>query len=973
MRPFRLLLLALLALLAACTSDGPEELDPADVKAGDLYGFWSTPIEGGAVRVFRFAASDGYYAEIAGKADVYLVYTLGPNGEYALVEQAGTFQLSEGKLLTTAIYEANPFIGPASYSNAIQSFRVKTDMALESKGAPDGKRLYTFGAACPRPARADGWREGGVFEGSGEKRAASYFQGPVSVAVDAEGEPHTVVGSGDRNWGTTYSSPRESCEWRHLDFAGLAGLVAMKITRDQRIVIAYVENTAAELWVASIPVAAPVKTKEAWTREKVAPLGNYSALQFDEGPDGTLFLASMDTAGKASVAVRSAQGWTVEPLTGVFSAFGSHFTFPGGVPTLFATGNDPAGPWLLSTRTAPGRWTTTPAEGPACAGPRVQAPDGTEHVLCSKAVFCTGQRSDSELTLWSRAPAAPWTSRSLGTGTLPRMEMDAAGKLYVSARWRGHDIDPFFVLTNASGRWRSPHPLRLGEQTAGGPIRTTQTWQNGDLAIAPDGTVHLISKDGRRQSGPSRDLGRTVSVKVDFALDAPGLVEADVPFRCTSDCTQQVPEGLLFSIAPKATEANRPEPLACQLSTVVASEGQTLQFAFSRGAVVAGGTVPFSPAATTATSEGRTFLLGRGALFLPWAGQTVTATANDTEVAWLEADGGAGTIRVLPNIQLDPAIARADGEGGLWLLAQAATPFTVDGLTSSTTGTHLVLARLDRTGRFTKLIDVGGPTLQLQGNLKLAPDGAPWLELQVAAGTDFGLGPINDPLNAGQPQAVLLRFDATGRLLAQRQATRASQVRRTRLAFLQDGSAGWAHGDGLSVLGPDLSLRSTTALPGGVLEPAVLVALPAGGFSLLTQANASTTITVVGQSFTVGPAQPLELLFDGAGRITSALQTGSPRIGLFSAVDLHFAPDGSGYAAVSGRGIAGPYLQLSRYEPGFVSSIPGNALITDGSFLQFRGFGASGRWLSVAIAGGAPSLPGITGGVQSFGVATYAY
>lgn len=131
----------LLSLLLTACSGTPDE--------ADLEGLWDNLDEAAAThRVWDFRASSSEVPEFAGKSHVYTLY-LYPKGSPSVSVQRGTYAITEGSLVTTALTSQSQADVGKSFSNGITAFEAGVSFTLDKTTGADGTRTFLKVAKVP--------------------------------------------------------------------------------------------------------------------------------------------------------------------------------------------------------------------------------------------------------------------------------------------------------------------------------------------------------------------------------------------------------------------------------------------------------------------------------------------------------------------------------------------------------------------------------------------------------------------------------------------------------------------------------------------------------------------------------------------------------------------------------------------------------------------------------------------------------
>ena len=136
----RLLLLVIVLMVSACESTG-------DPSTGDLYGTWVN-LDEGVVRAFTFEHDAGASCgDLCGLSPVYRLY-LYDEGDAPEEVQRGTYDVSEGHLVTSVVASTDSTIVGESFANEIRSYS-GSRLVLESGSTPSGSRAFSKADGLP--------------------------------------------------------------------------------------------------------------------------------------------------------------------------------------------------------------------------------------------------------------------------------------------------------------------------------------------------------------------------------------------------------------------------------------------------------------------------------------------------------------------------------------------------------------------------------------------------------------------------------------------------------------------------------------------------------------------------------------------------------------------------------------------------------------------------------------------------------
>ena len=257
---------ALAASACDCKGSDPGTVDPSDVTASDLYGWWTSTDAQGAVTVFGFFSQEDapQFLPIQPEqatGDVSVVY-VGTRGTLGSIAQLATFQVNNGELLQTVIRDNSASPGTQLRTRILALTR-QGELKLQSTQAASGSRSFSWSATCSSSAKPHG-----------------YFDVPAraeetSLAVDGRGGVHAATAGGSSSpcssgpsSPSTYSHYIGSCEplLSPLPASRNSGMAVDSTT----VHFAYLAQNSYEILYRSRPLGG----RPDWTEERVAGLGN---------------------------------------------------------------------------------------------------------------------------------------------------------------------------------------------------------------------------------------------------------------------------------------------------------------------------------------------------------------------------------------------------------------------------------------------------------------------------------------------------------------------------------------------------------------------------------------------------------------------------------------------------------------------------------------------------------------------------
>ena len=181
-------LLALAASACDCKGSDPGTVDPSDVTASDLYGWWTSTDPQGAVTVFGFFSQEDapQFLPIQPEqatGDISVVY-VGTRGTLGAIAQLATFQVNNGELLRTVIRDNSASPGTQLRTRILALTR-QGELKLQSAQAASGSRSFSWSATCSSSAKPHGYFD---VPGLG---CPALISGATSLAVDARGGVRT--------------------------------------------------------------------------------------------------------------------------------------------------------------------------------------------------------------------------------------------------------------------------------------------------------------------------------------------------------------------------------------------------------------------------------------------------------------------------------------------------------------------------------------------------------------------------------------------------------------------------------------------------------------------------------------------------------------------------------------------------------------------------------------------------------------
>ena len=266
-------LLALVASACDCKGSDPGTVDPSDVTASDLYGWWTTTDPQGAVTVFGFfsQADAPQFLPIQPEqatGDISVVY-VGTRGTLGAIAQLATFQVNNGELLQTVIRDNSASPGTQLRTRILALTR-QGELKLQStQAAASGSRSFSWSATCSSSAKPHGYFD---VPGMG---CPALVSGATSLAVDLRGGVHAATAGGSSS--SCGSGPASPSSYSHYIGSCEPLLSPLPAFRSSGMAVdtstvhfAYLAQSSYELLYRSRPLGG----RPNWTEERVAGLGN---------------------------------------------------------------------------------------------------------------------------------------------------------------------------------------------------------------------------------------------------------------------------------------------------------------------------------------------------------------------------------------------------------------------------------------------------------------------------------------------------------------------------------------------------------------------------------------------------------------------------------------------------------------------------------------------------------------------------
>jgi len=201
--------LAALTLVAASCSDrgrdgggGPWSVVTRALTATEsgLFGTWVN-VDGDELRALHFEEVNPFHWDTASRGPIYSIFSYGP-GELPRVVQRGYYAANED-----AWRQALTFPQAGDFQNAIYA-RSATELTIESKTHPSGRRTYARSDRCALQPDAAGWVRGRVDVPGAIDFATSDTSGPTAMAVGEDRIVGFYTADGDED---LYMFQRSGC------------------------------------------------------------------------------------------------------------------------------------------------------------------------------------------------------------------------------------------------------------------------------------------------------------------------------------------------------------------------------------------------------------------------------------------------------------------------------------------------------------------------------------------------------------------------------------------------------------------------------------------------------------------------------------------------------------------------------------------------------------------------------------------
>jgi len=546
------LLFAVMAGTACdCKGSGPG-IDPSDVQASDLYGWWTHADSQGAVTVFGFFSKEDAArllpiepSQATGDISVIYVGTRGALGEPS---QLATFEVKDGELLQTVIRDTSASAGTQLRSR-ILALTPQRELTLQSAQASSSSRSFSWSAMCSASLKPNGY-----FDVPG-LICPSLVSGATSMAVDPRGGVHaaTAVGGIGFSCGSgratqaTYSHFSGACE---PSLSPLPAFSGSGMAADETTVhFAYQSQGSGEVFYRS----RPLNGSAGWTEERVAgqanPVYEMRVLLHNGQP---LILVSR-TAGEVELYRRGAGTWSLVPLPALMSGeplaggvLDGALDAEGNLVLLLNWGNK-----MLYQRPGGFEQITLPKRGPSLGFGGGLMVDGRGRVHVTYVYEAIGGNSDgtgglviSGRGIYGVYEGTTWTSYELGPVAYPRIVTRDEGPMrVVHGLYKGRETPLALTEVASDGSLRS-ELITLDPSIAFGT--SPDPFVHPTAAAGPDGTI-AAAWDGKRVyiRPPDGQLTRERTT-LTFAFEGAGsgrVRSADGTIDCTSTCTVEVPVG----------------------------------------------------------------------------------------------------------------------------------------------------------------------------------------------------------------------------------------------------------------------------------------------------------------------------------------------------------------------------------------------------------------------------------------------
>lgn len=302
-------LMALAASACDCKGSNPGTLDPSDMTASDLYGWWTSTDPQGAVTIFGFFSQEEAARVLPiqpeqATGDISVVY-VGTRGDVGGIAQLATFQVNNGELLQTVIRDNRAPPG-TQLRTRILALTHQGELKLQStQNASSGSRSFSWSATCSSSSKPNGYFD---VPGLG---CPGFVSGATSLAVDARGGVHAATAGGSSSpcssgssSPSAYSHYIGSCEplLSPLPAFRNSGMAVDSTT----VHFAYLAQSSYELLYRSRPLGG----RPNWTEERVAGVGNPVYEMRVLLHNGLPHILVNRTSGEIELYRRDPSGWT---------------------------------------------------------------------------------------------------------------------------------------------------------------------------------------------------------------------------------------------------------------------------------------------------------------------------------------------------------------------------------------------------------------------------------------------------------------------------------------------------------------------------------------------------------------------------------------------------------------------------------------------------------------------------------------
>jgi hypothetical protein len=578
MRYIQLILGTLLAALvgSSCTcgsGSGPgEELDPAEARVEDLYGWWTHADEQGTLTVFGFLPGEDAARELSLAPEqvtgpVSAVYQ-GARDALSRPLQVATFEVKDGELLQTVILDPSAAPG-TQFRTRILALTRQRALTLQSSQSASGSRSFGWAPSCQAAQR------NGILNVTGQS-CENFFSAGTSLAIDEEGGVHGASGINGAPPGCgsvptfpTYSQLGSACS------PALSPLPNFResamASEGQTVHFAYESLFAYDSARTAIIYYRQRDLRGEWTAdEQVAPQGNpVHEMRLLLRAGQPLILVSR-TNGETELYRRDAGAWTRVP-TPLLS--GGPLEVLMADATLDREGRlvvlDEAQHRLAYERA--GGFELLPLPKPMSlgfgGGVAVDA-SGRVHAAYNYTTVDsnndgTGGRVVDGRGVYVLYDGASWTTYELGPMSYPRMVTRGDGPWRV-VHGLGKAAQPALALTEVDrdGNLRS-ELLSLGPSFAVG--NSPEPYYHTTAVAGPDGSIAASFNGNRILIRPREDERVREQTKLTLNIEGKGggrVRSADGLIDCTSTCTVEVPVGsrhqLFFEADGRSALANYP-------------------------------------------------------------------------------------------------------------------------------------------------------------------------------------------------------------------------------------------------------------------------------------------------------------------------------------------------------------------------------------------------------------------------------